>query len=535
MEGKTELVTPSTFLQKDNKLKTGLARLHSKISTAVGPEKPIDLLLRYVGLGGKTEVAGMDMPYHLLEGLGLKELEELRRDIEVYKKLETSDKGEFWKDMAIIVGGKLRKLSRSEHSTQAETHVSNEESLISMLNVLMARARLCENHQTRVNKLQQMKERTTNGNALNGETNGFPSPPSRTAPRSPNEVEEEKAEIRAMVLELINKCNNIQHVEESAMRESSPTVEKVGLISKEKQVEVDDCDLSSKENTNESGKFFLPQPDLIAKHGYPVETHGDIRRVHARHPPDPPWFERTRQGTPDPRPPPTRPSLLLGRLARQRTRKGTRWHEMGKFDLPAILDAMTEKTGQEKLLMHPVSYPCHYKTQESLVAGLMSTAKDRYVPYPGHRSQLVYRSHIGIFAPFVNPVQAVLDVLLCHTPAGTSAQNIVHFAQEVYAKKFQQYDWGKAKNLKRYGSIEPPEYDLSKVITPTFLYWGKNDSLADPTDVEWLSNRLPASCLIGCYPVDFTDWNHLDFLYGEDAKKLVYDKMLNKMKLKIDT
>ncbi|CAG0903535.1 unnamed protein product [Darwinula stevensoni] len=99
------------------------------------------------------------------------------------------------------------------------------------------------------------------------------------------------------------------------------------------------------------------------------------------------------------------------------------------------------------------------------------------------------------------------------------------------AKKFQHFDWGRAKNMQFYGQKEPPEYDLSKVVTPTFLYWGKNDWLANPTDVEWLSNRLPASSLIGCYPANFSAWNHLDFLYGKDAKKLVYDKILSMMKL----
>ncbi|CAG0900960.1 unnamed protein product, partial [Darwinula stevensoni] len=125
----------------------------------------------------------------------------------------------------------------------------------------------------------------------------------------------------------------------------------------------------------------------------------------------------------------------------------------------------------------------------------------------------------------------VLDLLLRHTPAGTSTQTMIHFAQGVNAKKFQHFDWGRAKNMQFYGQKEPPEYDLSKVVTPTFLYWGKDDWLANPTDVEWLSNRLPASSLIGCYPANFSAWNHLDFLYGEDAKNFVYDKILSMMKL----
>ncbi|CAG0880040.1 unnamed protein product [Darwinula stevensoni] len=82
-------------------------------------------------------------------------------------------------------------------------------------------------------------------------------------------------------------------------------------------------------------------------------------------------------------------------------------------------------------------------------------------------------------------------------------------------------------NLEHYGQEEPPEYDLSNVITPAFLYWGEDDCFADSEDVAWLADQLP--CLIDSYRVSFDAWGHLDFLFGIDVKTLVYDRLLEMM------
>ena len=42
-----------------------------------------------------------------------------------------------------------------------------------------------------------------------------------------------------------------------------------------------------------------------------------------------------------------------------------------------------------------------------------------------------------------------------------------------------------------YGSSIPPDYHLSMVRTPVLLYWGNNDWLATPEDVENIAQNLP--------------------------------------------
>lgn len=45
-----------------------------------------------------------------------------------------------------------------------------------------------------------------------------------------------------------------------------------------------------------------------------------------------------------------------------------------------------------------------------------------------------------------------MDVVAGHFPSGTSTKNLVHFKQLIDSKKFQDYDYGKIKNLEIYGT-----------------------------------------------------------------------------------
>ena len=61
------------------------------------------------------------------------------------------------------------------------------------------------------------------------------------------------------------------------------------------------------------------------------------------------------------------------------------------------------------------------------------------------------------------------------------------------------------------------------MATPTVLFSGSNDKLADPTDVRLLKKRLTDMR----YFKEIEGWNHADFLFGNDAPSLLYSKMLD--------
>lgn len=41
--------------------------------------------------------------------------------------------------------------------------------------------------------------------------------------------------------------------------------------------------------------------------------------------------------------------------------------------------------------------------------------------------------------------------------------------------RFQQFDFGRKRNMKHYGQERPPMYDVSKITVPINLFWAEND------------------------------------------------------------
>jgi hypothetical protein len=93
------------------------ARLRSCIRIQDGRAKPIDLLAKYISGEGEVDAVGVHEPYTYLNGLTIKDLEDLIEDIKVYKELERGKNLDYWNDITVIVedeSHKLRKQSAYE-------------------------------------------------------------------------------------------------------------------------------------------------------------------------------------------------------------------------------------------------------------------------------------------------------------------------------------------------------------------------------------------------------------------------------------
>ena len=69
--------------------------------------------------------------------------------------------------------------------------------------------------------------------------------------------------------------------------------------------------------------------------------------------------------------------------------------------------------------------------------------------------------------------------------------------------------------------------------SPVALYYGDNDLLADKTDVEKTTYELPfivSSPRIMIHEVEYENWNHMDFVWGMDAKTYVYQDLIQNLK-----
>ncbi|CAK1593026.1 unnamed protein product [Parnassius mnemosyne] len=253
-------------------------------------------------------------------------------------------------------------------------------------------------------------------------------------------------------------------------------------------------------------------------------------------------------------------------------------NEMGRFDLPAIIDYIVNYTSSETI--NYVGYSqgaCIYfimcserqvycdKVQVGIF--LAPSARNLYtisiafrliteayaVSYPllteiGIYEALPLGGIVQQAAAFIckdyiladtlcRAIMSILDsphpdsvetetirVLVGHFPAGTSVKNMVWYSQSLNADNFQNFDYGTVANLETYNSNKPPAYNLSATTTPTVLINGRNDFLTTLADVEWLTSKLPN--VIEHYIVedDFL-WNHIDVPYSKLTSKEILPKI----------
>lgn len=133
---------------------------------------------------------------------------------------------------------------------------------------------------------------------------------------------------------------------------------------------------------------------------------------------------------------------------------------------------------------------------------------------------------------------ARLPIYLNYTPSGTSVKNMAHWSQAVRQASpavMSRYDYGtscrtlldtpRPCNQAVYGTATPPAYNLSAIATRLVLFTGGQDRLADPADVELLLQALPAGAERHHEP----SYEHLDFIWGANAKYRVYARVLDEL------
>lgn len=105
------------------------ARLRSRIRIQDGRAKPIDLLAKYISAEEDVDAVEMHEPYTYLNGLIVKDLEDLIEDIKVYIELERGKNLDYWNDITVIVEDELHKLRKLEKQTEYEAAVGRREGI----------------------------------------------------------------------------------------------------------------------------------------------------------------------------------------------------------------------------------------------------------------------------------------------------------------------------------------------------------------------------------------------------------------------
>ncbi|XP_026725681.1 lipase 3-like [Trichoplusia ni] len=256
------------------------------------------------------------------------------------------------------------------------------------------------------------------------------------------------------------------------------------------------------------------------------------------------------------------------------------WNEIGVNDLPAMIDFVLETTSEKQLayIGHSqgttsffvmCSEKPEYNQKISIMIALapiaaIPNAKSPLArilaPYHYYANVLVklFKIHEVLPMPveyqyMENPVceigngiicstvlfmftgfdyeqinQTNLPVIFSHTPSGSSAQQFIHYLQIINSGVFRKFDYGDNKNQAIYGSSKPPKYRLELVKAPVALFYSENDWFSDVEDVTNLQNKLPN--VKEMYLVPFKKFNHADFLWAKDVKRLVYARITDVLK-----
>ncbi|KAF2294619.1 hypothetical protein GH714_013782 [Hevea brasiliensis] len=117
-----------------------------------------------------------------------------------------------------------------------------------------------------------------------------------------------------------------------------------------------------------------------------------------------------------------------------------------------------------------------------------------------------------------------VDKFLEYEPHPSSAKNLRHLFQMIRQGTFSQYDYGIFKNLKLYGRVKPPAFDLTQIpkSLPLWMGYGGYDALADVTDVKHTLKELQTKPEL----LYLENYGHLDFLMSVHGREDVFNHMI---------
>ncbi|XP_049825351.1 lipase 3 [Aethina tumida] len=252
--------------------------------------------------------------------------------------------------------------------------------------------------------------------------------------------------------------------------------------------------------------------------------------------------------------------------------------EVAKYDLPAIIDYILDVANQQSLffLGHSIGSTvglimCALKPEyNSKIRAHLALAPLVYVTHPisfthklllspvKYLSEMLMQENIyGVlprrkyfsqilefFCKDGMPTQALcvgaifmmvgddhaqfnttsLPSILSYYPSGTSLYLAMHTMQLYTTGKFESLNYGNfTLNKEKYNSTTPQSYNISQVTHPVLLLYGTGDNFVKQEDISYLAKKLPNAVEV---QVPYKNFNHMDFMWGIDANKLLYERLL---------
>lgn len=106
-----------------------------------------------------------------------------------------------------------------------------------------------------------------------------------------------------------------------------------------------------------------------------------------------------------------------------------------------------------------------------------------------HLSRLLNLISSSFVAADVN--QDRLTVYAAQTHLCLSKKNAAHLLQTIIYNEFSRFDNGDDENEKKYGNVDPPNYDLKQITNRTVaLIHCKKDQYTSQSDIDFISNNM---------------------------------------------
>ncbi|XP_073819186.1 lipase 3 isoform X1 [Musca autumnalis] len=256
------------------------------------------------------------------------------------------------------------------------------------------------------------------------------------------------------------------------------------------------------------------------------------------------------------------------------------WHEMGVYDMTAIMEFIRGYTAEKRMhfigisqggtvflvlnsmlpqyndvfktatLLAPVAYVSNTKGAlakvfgpllgtrnyvSKVLEGVEMVSTNKYVKKLlsmaclENERPLVCVSRLWPAAGYDTELlnKTLLPDIMANFPVGGSFKQIMHYFQGYMSKKFRQYDYGPHQNILRYHQLDPPDYCVENVAVPTTIYYAENDYIVSVEDIWRLIHRLKSVQAI--YKLPHKKWNHFDFICGLGVRQLIFDNVVNNL------
>jgi len=119
--------------------------------------------------------------------------------------------------------------------------------------------------------------------------------------------------------------------------------------------------------------------------------------------------------------------------------------------------------------------------------------------------------------------------IFLYEPGGSSVRNLKHWIQIHKAKRVQKYDYGNiVENMKYYGQINPPIYDLNKMkgySIPSLMTTSDADPFAYPQDTLDFIDNIENKDIVDI--ISLTNYNHIDYFWADSAIEEIFPKVLD--------